>query len=60
MGQWIVSVLALEPLHLRVTLTLRVRVCRGHDQEVLGRSGVWLTQQGRRPRSVNALVTRAR
>jgi len=28
MGQWIVSVLALEPLHLRVTLTLRVRVPR--------------------------------
>jgi len=24
MGQWVVSVLALEPLHLRVTLTLQV------------------------------------
>jgi hypothetical protein len=28
MGQWVVSVLALEPLHLRATLTLQVRVPR--------------------------------
>jgi hypothetical protein len=35
MGQWVVSVLSLEPLHLEVTPALRVRVPR-HHQEVLG------------------------
>jgi hypothetical protein len=56
MGQWVVSVLALEPLHLRATLTLRVPLPRSYcNQEVLALR-VWLTQKGRRARGVNALV----
>jgi hypothetical protein len=35
MGQWAVSVLGLDPLHLEATLAMRVRVPR-HHQEVLG------------------------
>ena len=35
MGQWAVSVLGPEPLHLEVTLTSRVRAPR-HHQEVPG------------------------
>lgn len=37
MGQWAVSVLGLDPLHLEVTPALRVRVCPGITRRPRGR-----------------------